>query len=37
MEMIWFIVRDLRIHGAIGGGTVWALSGDLWIPYIYTV
>jgi len=34
MEMIVFVARILRMHGATGGGTVWALPGEQRIPYV---
>jgi hypothetical protein len=35
MEMILFVAGILRIHGATGGWTVWALSGDQRIPHVF--
>ena len=32
--MIVFVARILRMHGATGGGTVWALPGEQRIPYV---
>ena len=30
-----FVAGIRRIHGATGGWTVWALSGDQRIPYVF--
>lgn len=34
---IHFVPGNLQIHGATGGWTVWALSGDRRIPHVFTV
>jgi hypothetical protein len=31
----YFVAGNLQIHGATGGWTVWALSGDRRIPYVF--
>jgi hypothetical protein len=35
MEMNLFVAGILRIHGATGGWTAWALSGDQRIPHVF--
>jgi len=35
MEMNLFVAGILRIHGATGGWTAWALSGDQRTPHVF--
>jgi len=35
MDDFYFLAGNLRINGATGGWTVWTLSGDQRIPYVF--